>query len=86
MAYNTLRCVICNKTNNLDVTSVPEEYLKGNGTRFRQESEHKHGFVCFECDDTIRNMYNEYEIEDSYNKEEPLNPFEMTNKIRKESP
>lgn len=63
---NTLRCTICNKTNNPEVVSNPGEYIKGTGTRFFPDPKYKHSFVCAPCKEEIDSVLHEYYLDDLY--------------------
>lgn len=48
--HMTHRCSICDRTNNLDLITYPEQYTPG---PFRNDPHDPLGEICSECDDEI---------------------------------
>lgn len=55
------RCNICDRTNSLEVITLPEQYFKG--PYF--DDPHKDGELCQECLDSINDTVTEDEYDDT---------------------
>lgn len=67
---NTLRCNICNKVNSVHIETNAGDFLRGNKQRFFPDTDKKRsGFICHECNDSIKDTLYEYHIYDEAKKE-----------------
>ncbi len=67
---NTLRCSICDRTNNKDLYSL---YTGRDGTynnRFLPDPTDDKDFICFECNTEIQDLLYEYDINIETRKDE----------------